>query len=96
MEVPKSSKGTLESVLGPRIWARLGPPERAILKLVGVLTPIAILALVAFTALVPFASFVRTRVVILAVFGLAGLVVALGVTLLLLMTLRAITQALRR
>lgn len=96
METSKSRKGALESVLGPRIWARLGPPERLLLKLLTVLTPLSILALIAFTALVPFASFVRTRVVILAVFGLAGLVVALGIGLLLLMTVRAMTQVLRR
>ena len=96
MEASKSRKGTLESVLGPRIWARLGPPERLVLKLLIVLTPLSIVALVAFMAIVPFASFVRTRLVILAVFGLAGLVVALGIGLLLLMTVRAMTEVLRR
>jgi hypothetical protein len=96
MEVSKSRKGALESLLGPRIWARLGPPERLVLKLLTVLTPLSIVALVAFMALVPFASFVRTRLVILAVFGLAGLDVALGIGLLLLMTVRAMTEVFRR
>jgi|ERR1700719_1691506 len=96
MEVSKSRKGALESILGPRIWARLGPPERLVLKLLTVLTPLSILALVVFAALVPFASFARTRLVILAVFGVAGLDVALGLGLLLLMTVRAMAEVLRR